>query len=102
MLGAVILVPRQYITPSSNSILEHIVSYSGKDGQNALTLLKAHHQVGAQQFSIGAFVTSIDSISAPQNYYWAFTVNGKASDVGADSYITKNADILTWQLQRIQ
>lgn len=100
--GVAMLVPKQINTTATTNALQHVVSYVGEDGQNALDLLKAHHAVAAQQFSIGAFVTSIDGISAPTNYFWAFSVNGKPSDVGADTYITKNSDTLSWQLERIQ
>ncbi len=96
-------VPKNFSTStSSGSVLNHIVSYRGENGKNALELLKAHHQVSAQQFSIGAFVTGIDGINAPPSYFWAFSVNGKPSDVGADQYVTKTSDTLTWQLEKIQ
>ncbi len=100
--GVFMLVPKQTHTSATTAALQHVVTYRGEDGKNALDLLKAHHQVAAQQFSIGAFVTSVDGISAPPNYFWAFSVNGKPSDVGADTYITKNSDTLSWRLEKIQ
>lgn len=99
--GIIMLVPPQP-APTASSALQHVVTYSGQDGQNALDLLKAHHQVAAQQYSVGSYVTTIDGISAPPNYYWAFSVNGQPSQVGAGQYVTHNSDTLRWQLQRIQ
>ncbi len=100
--GTIMLVPKQTNNSASGSVLNHVVTYRGEDGKNALDLLKAHHQVAAQQFSIGSYVTAIDGISAPPSYFWAFAVNGQPSDVGADQYVTKNSDTLTWRLERIQ
>lgn len=102
LVGTVAIFSNQIIPKSSGVGLQHVVSYQGQKGQNALELLKKHHKVEAQHFSIGDFVTSIDGISAPTNYYWSFYVNGKASDVGAGQYVTKNSDLLSWKLVKIQ
>ena len=79
------------------------VSYAGKDGQNALDLLKASHQVEAKTFKgIGEMVSGIDGTIADQSHFWAFYVNGKSSDVGASAYVSKNSDTLEWKLEEIK
>jgi hypothetical protein len=93
--------PRHYASSGQGLQLE--ISYRGQNGKTALDLLKGHYPVKSQHFNgVGDFVTSINNVVAPQNYFWAFEVNGKLSTVGAGQYVTKNTDTLTWKLEKIQ
>lgn len=102
LFGIIMLVPRQANLSATESALQHTITYQGQDGKTALELLKNSHQVSAQEFSIGSYVTAIDGVEAPTNYFWSLSVNGNPSEVGADQYVTKNSDTLTWHLERIQ
>ena len=77
------------------------VSYKGVEGKTALELLKSSHKVETQNFSGGEFVKTIDGIAPTSAQYWAFTVNGAESTVGAGQYITKDTDTIEWQLKDI-
>lgn len=75
------------------------IKYHGQNGVDALTLLKKNADVTTKHYSFGDLVTSIDGSYGTGPKYWTFYVNGKESDVGASSYITKNADTLEWKLR---
>lgn len=75
------------------------ISYDGKNGVDALTLLKTHAQVQVKHYSFGDLVTSINGTPGNGPKYWTFYVNGKEANVGAGSYVTKSSDTITWRLQ---
>jgi hypothetical protein len=75
------------------------ISYNGQNGVNAYVLLKKYATVQAKQYSFGIFVSAINGVVGDGPKYWTLYVNGKMSNVGASSYITKNSDKLTWELQ---
>jgi hypothetical protein len=75
------------------------LTYRGQDSVDALTLIKKHAQVGVKHYSFGDLVTSINGSQGNGPRYWTLYVNGKESNVGAGSYITKNSDKIEWKLQ---
>jgi hypothetical protein len=75
------------------------ISYPGQNGKSAMTLLKSFASVKVRHYSFGDLVTSINGVSGNGPKYWTLFVNKRESSVGADIYITKNADTLTWKLQ---
>lgn len=75
------------------------IVYNGVNGKDALTLLKQHATVQTKHYSFGDEVISIDGSTGNGPKYWTFYVNGKESNVGAGSYITKTGDKLEWKLQ---
>ena len=77
------------------------ITYQGQDGQNALDLLKAGHQVEAKHYSFGDLVTGIDGIAPDTTHFWAMYVNGNFSQVGASAYVTKSTDIIKWQIDAV-
>ena len=87
----------QTVTNSRQQITQ--ISYDGKNGKDAYTLLKQYATVQAKHYSFGYFVTSINGTPGNGPKYWTFYVNGKQASVGASSYITKNSDKITWKLQ---
>ena len=74
-------------------------SYKGKDGKNALTLLKEKTTV--EEAGKG-FVSSIAGRAADKNKheYWAFYINGKLASVGASDYSTKDSDAIEWRIEK--
>lgn len=50
----------------------------------------------------GKLITSIDGLPAEGNHYWAFYVNGKMADVGADNYQLKPGDQISFQYETFQ
>jgi len=72
--------------------------YSGKEGVNALMLLKEHAVVHE---STPGFVDSINGGKAEssKHEYWAFYVNGKLASVGAAQYITHDKDQIEWKIE---
>jgi hypothetical protein len=75
------------------------IAYNGVNGKDALTLLKQHATVQTKRYSFGDEVIAIDSSTGNGPKYWTFYVNGKESNVGAGSYVSKNGDKLEWKLQ---
>lgn len=75
------------------------IQYQGVKGQTALDLLKQKASVQTKHYKFGDMVTSINGVSGNGPKYWSFYVNGKMSDVGASTYITKNSDQIEWKLQ---
>ena len=98
----------QDINSSHTSLNQHIptaqkrtnyFSYAGKNGQNALTLLKDKTTV-IQDHS--GLVISINGRKADntKHEYWAFYVNGKYASVGPATYVTKDGDKIEWKIEK--
>jgi len=104
--GLFVIVPDRNLCNPNKSVdqLEQKceISYVGVEGKNALELLKSSHQVETQSFSFGEMVLSIDGVKSPSTDFWAFYVNGKQAEVGAGDYQTKNSDLLSWKLVKVQ
>ena len=81
----------------------YYVKYSGAEGKNALELLKIAHKIETKNYpGVGEFVESIDGVKGDSKHFWEFFVNGKSSNVGAGSFITKNGDIIEWKLSELK
>jgi hypothetical protein len=89
------------VATTSASAAPQTVSYEGVEGQTALDLLKAKDaSVVTKGEGANAYVTTINGYTASdaKKEYWAFYVNGKLSDVGAGSYVTKAGDKIDWKI----
>ncbi len=75
--------------------LPSLVSYPGEDGQSALELLKAKHEV----VETDGFVKAIDGRASSTTSYWLYYVNGNAAEVGAKDYVTKSTDTIEWRFE---
>jgi hypothetical protein len=76
------------------------VSYDGVTGKTALELLKTEATVVTKDSSYGPYVDSINGVSGgTDGKYWAFYVNGKLAEVGADAYVTKGGDKIEWKFE---
>ena len=79
------------------------ITYQGVEGKNALELLKSKYTVETEVYTgVGEMVTSIDGEKPASNQFWGFYINDKPSQVGADSYVTKESDTLSWKLDTIE
>ena len=86
--------------PASSVEQTNQITYQGQDGKNALEILKSNYQVATSTSAgLGEFVNEIDGVKPGQNQYWAFYVNGSLASVGADSYVTRSGDNITWKLE---
>jgi hypothetical protein len=79
------------------------ISYLGEEGKTALELLKEHHVPKTVPFrGVGdEMVTCINGIAPPEQYFWAFYVNGEFAPTGAGQYETLEGDVITWKLEKI-
>ena len=77
------------------------VIYYGMDGKNAFQLLQETANIEFKKYDFGVFVESIGSIKPDAKHFWKLYVNGKESQVGADSVMTKNGDTIEWRLEQI-
>ena len=86
-------------TPATLQQQASYFSYSGKNGQNALTLLKENAAVTQDNSGL---VVSINNRKADntKHEYWAFYVNGKLANVGPADYITGNNDKVEWKIEK--
>lgn len=74
--------------------------YEGRDGATALDLL-LEADPSAQVTGTGeqAFVTAINGREADSTKeFWALSVNGQMSTVGAESLQTKSGDVIEWKI----
>lgn len=102
--GAVLVMHHYYddtklVTNAQHQLTE--ISYHGKSGVDALTLLKQHATVNVKHYSFGDLVVSINGIAGSGPKYWTLYVNGKMSAEGAAAYKTKDSDMLMWRLQQL-
>lgn len=74
-------------------------SYKGKNGVDALTLLKDFTHV--EQDSSG-MVSAIGNVKADskKHEYWAFYVNGKLAQIGPADFKTKDSDLIVWKIEK--
>ncbi len=77
----------------------NMLSYSGKEGIDALTLLEDKVPVGKETSGL---VSSINGrkADAAKHEYWAFYVNGKLAEVGPHDYVTKDGDKIEWKIEK--
>lgn len=88
------------ITSSPSPSKAETVSYAGRDGVNALELLKENATPETKDSSFGEYVDAINGISGgTDNKYWSFYINGKLSTIGAADYVTKNEDTIEWRFE---
>ncbi len=73
-------------------------SYMGREGIDALTLLKEETVVDQEASGL---VASINGRKADKSKreYWAFYVNRKMAEVGPADYVTKDTDKIEWKLK---
>lgn len=84
---------------------ESLTDYKVKEeGLSALEALKKVTKGNLEVKGEGenAFVQSINGRNPDESSreYWAFYINDKLSEVGAGSYIIKNADKIKWKIER--
>jgi hypothetical protein len=87
---------------SSSAVVKPVeVSYAGKVGKTALELLQTHAIAEVSGAGTSAFVTGINGRMADnaKKEFWAFYINGKPSQVGAGSYVTKTGDVIEWKIE---
>jgi hypothetical protein len=92
-------------THASTASVQHArttISYHGADDMTALAELQKSYHVQTKTYSgLGQEVTGINGVLANSKHYWAFYVNGKMAQVGADTYVTKKSDTITWKLDSL-
>ncbi|NTW61707.1 DUF4430 domain-containing protein [Candidatus Saccharibacteria bacterium] len=76
---------------------DDILTYNGKDGVTAGDLIAQVATIEKDKYGMVASINGVASDST-KNQYWQFMINGVSSTVGADTYVTKNTDVITWQL----
>ncbi|OGE98557.1 MAG: hypothetical protein A3J05_04250 [Candidatus Doudnabacteria bacterium RIFCSPLOWO2_02_FULL_48_13] len=79
------------------------VRYVGKDGQNALILLKdtLNNNIVVKEYDFGVFVESIGGNKPDANHFWKLYYNGKEAQVASDKLVTKKGDVLEWVVEKI-
>lgn len=80
-------------------LINNTLTYTGKDGVTALTLLQQNATIVTSGTGEMAYVTTINGVTAnPTNQYWQLFLNGKSASVGAGSLVTKSTDTIKWEL----
>ena len=79
-------------------------TYRGKveRGTTALQLLREQAKVIIKGKGENAFVTAINDRKADESIkeFWAMSINGKPSTVGAGSYQLQDGDIVEWKIEK--
>jgi LPXTG-motif cell wall-anchored protein len=68
-------------------------------GLDALVAAVGEAEVQTEESQYGKFITGIKGAQAHDSYYWAFYINGISSSVGADSYLVRDGEELTFSLE---
>lgn len=87
--------------PSTNSTdtTSQNITYKGKEGVDAMTLLKQNANAETQTSEgLGEFVTAINGVKPADKQFWALYVNGAQSETGASQTSTKDSDTIEWKL----
>lgn len=73
-------------------------SYTGKQGTDALTLLKSKTDVKQDHTGL---VTSINGrkVDSKKHEFWSFYVNGLPASIGPADYQTNDADKIEWKVE---
>lgn len=82
----------------TTTVSQDSVSYSGRAGVDALTLLE---EKGKVEKTPAGFVSAINGRTADEGKreYWSFYVNGEPATVGAAEYKTFDADNIEWKIE---
>jgi hypothetical protein len=73
--------------------------YKGRDGVDALTLLKEKMTVEQDKSGMVASINGRKADSEKREF-WGFYVNGQMAQVGAADYETKEEDIIDWKIEK--
>lgn len=94
----------QQQTETKKEVGSTTVAYDGEEGRTALEILKGIKPVETKAYTgIGEMVVGIDGVKPEDSSeFWAFYVNGKQAQVGADQYVTKKGEKIEWKLEKIQ
>ncbi len=86
------------ITEKSQDSATDTISYTGRTGVDALTLLE---EKGTVEKTSAGFVSAINGRKADEGKreYWSFYVNGKPATVGASEYRTQDTDKIEWKIE---
>lgn len=86
------------VSPSAAQVQSETFTYEGREGVDALTILK--EKTAVEQSSSG-LVSSINGRKAEESKqeFWAFYVNGKMAEVGPAEYMTKDGDKVEWKIE---
>ena len=71
------------------------------DSLTVLELLQAHHQVEFRSSAVGAFVTSINSITSSEDLFWLYSVNSVKGQVACDRFRAGAGDTVRWHFRRV-
>lgn len=79
------------------------ISYTATPGITSLAQLQNEaSDVVITESEYGKLVDSIEGHEGgTDGKYWSFYINGEMAQVGADSYVQKEGDIIEWKFQKL-
>ncbi|HYK73914.1 MAG TPA: DUF4430 domain-containing protein [Pseudoneobacillus sp.] len=85
----------------TNGVMKEAADLAFIEEPTAFQLLKVMlgDKVQYSDSQYGKMITSIDGLAAEGSNYWAFYVNGKMANVGADSYKLQAGDQISFQYE---
>ncbi len=88
------------VQPTTTSKIEanRKFSYEGREGVDALTLLKEKAEIKQDDSGLVTSVNGREADSGAREY-WSFYVNGKMASVGPADYITKDTEKIEWKIE---
>lgn len=123
LIAAVFIIPKrpvlvnstQNASPSavqSQISVEESIDYGGlknpetqtlkvTGNETVLDLIKRTKNVGTKTSSYGSYVESIESVTGgTDGKYWLYYINGTQAQVGADKYVPKDGDKISWRFEK--
>lgn len=71
-------------------------------GITALEAMDLMVPVKYTESAYGAFVTSINGVSAGEGYYWALYVDGEYASQGIGQYLVEESMTVEWKQEKIE
>lgn len=77
------------------------MQYVGAPGSTVLVQLQHTARILTKASSYGTMVTSINGLANGTNgKYWMYYVDGKQAAVGADAYVLRGGEQVTWKFEK--
>jgi hypothetical protein len=92
-------VPFAYVEPA-DSRDSLVVEMTGVDSLTVFELLQKAVRVEYLSSVQGVFVTYIEDVGGPGDYYWVYSINGEMANVACDRLTPRNGDEVRWHFRR--
>lgn len=86
-------------SPSLSPAPTASLSYLCQKGKTAFEVLEKTAVIEFTTSSYGKLVTSINGAKQANNQYWLYSIDEKPAEIGADSFLCQDREIILWELK---